>query len=304
MLSILRKILKFLLGYGDTGGGSSRPGNAVQRCLYKWVLSHPVLAYKAYNLFLSPFKSEVAEVQGHKMHLDRGDNMGLSIFGVVEPVMTKVVGGEVKKGDVVLDIGASIGYYTLIFARLAGENGKVFAFEPAPEMAALLRKNVSENGYKNVTIEQKAGSDKNGKASLYLCGDNNMAHTLCAMHDGRRSVEIETIRLDDYFPAHAGGIDFLKIDVEGAECAALEGLSGVLERNRNIKIVTEFHPKWLKMFGTDPGDYLALLTRHGFKLYNINEKTGNTEAVTAGELLSEYGPEKRTWTNLLCRRQG
>lgn len=303
MFSILKIIMRFLLGYGDTKNVNFRPLKALQKYFYQWALSRPVFSYKVFHFFLSPFIKEVAEVQGHKMYLDRGDSLGLSVFGVFEPFMTKMVNKEVKEGDVVVDIGASIGYYTLIFAKLVGENGKVFAFEPAPDIFALLDKNVKTNGYKNVIMKQNAVSNKTEKSKLYLCGYNNMAHTLCDLHDGYHQwVEIESIKLNDYFADYNGKIDLIKLDVEGAECAAVEGLSNLLEKNKNVKIITEFHPKWLKMFGSDPEEYLNLLVKYGFKLYNINEENEKIELISINELLKIYTTEKRTWTNLLCKR--
>jgi len=299
---MLKKTLRFLLGYGEAGSTGSGLVKAAQRSLYKLVFSHPIFFFKVFHFFLAPFKTGTAEVQGHKMYLDPGDTLGLSIFGVFEPFMTKVAGQEVKKGDVVLDVGASIGYYTLIFAKLAGESGKVFAFEPAPDMFSILKKNISANGYQNVTAEQKAASNRTGKARLYLRVDNNMAHTMSDSHEGRPSIDIESVRLDDYFSGYSGPVNFIKIDTEGADCAVLQGLTRVLEKNRALKIITEFHPKWLKMFGNEPGEYLDLLARNGFKFYDINEMSGQVEPVSAGELLSLYKPDKQTWTNLLCKR--
>ncbi len=109
---------------------------------------------------VSFLKSNFAEVQGQKMFLDKKDVLGLSINGVYEPLETKLVRKEVKKSDVVLDIGANIGYYTLILAKLVGKKGRVFAFEPDPTNFALLKKNISINGYKNVILVPKAVAGK------------------------------------------------------------------------------------------------------------------------------------------------
>ena len=77
--------------------------------------------------------TDFAEVMGHQMYLDPKDTLDLSINGVYEPFETSLVLDEVREGEVVLDIGAHIGYYTLIFAKLVGPLGKVFAFEPELE---------------------------------------------------------------------------------------------------------------------------------------------------------------------------
>ena len=73
--------------------------------------------------------------------------------------MTDVVTKEIQPGDTVLDLGANIGYFTLLFAKLVGNNGIVFAFEPEPQNIALLTKNIKINNYKNVTLVPKAVSN-------------------------------------------------------------------------------------------------------------------------------------------------
>ena len=120
------------------------------------------------------------------MFLDSVDSLRLSFNGVYEPCETEFVMNEIKKGDVVLDIGANIGYYTLIFARLVGEEGKVFAFEPDPENFALLKKNVEINGYHNVVLVQKAISNKTGKIRLFKFDDFKAGHRIHDSHDSRK----------------------------------------------------------------------------------------------------------------------
>lgn len=132
----------------------------------------------AHNFIISHLKTTFAEVDGHKMFLDSKDSLNLSINGIYEPLQTELVKKEIKKGDVVLDIGANIGYYTLIFAKLVGEDGKVFVFEPAPTNFSFLKKNVEINSYKNVVLVQKAVSNKTGKLKLYLSEDNIGDHRI------------------------------------------------------------------------------------------------------------------------------
>ena len=233
----------------------------------------------AYRRFIIPLlKTDFAEVDGHKMFLDSKDSLHLSVREAYEPLETELIKKEIKKGDTVLDIGANIGYYTLIFARLVGENGKVFAFEPDPTNFSLLKKNVEINGYKNVILIQKAVSNKSERLKLYLSKDNMGGHTICNPHNSRQSVEVEAIRLDDYFENYNGKIDFIKMDIEGAEGGAIQGMSNIL-KNNNVKIVSEFCPGGLKRFGIDSEEYLKLLIKFGFKLYEVSEREKKIKSV-------------------------
>lgn len=124
MLSISKKAVKILSGHGIVN-------------FYFVKVIH--------SFMISNLKSSFAEVQGYKMFLDSKNFINLSINGVYEPFETELVQKEIKRGDVVLDIGANIGYWTLIFAKLVGEEGRVFAFEPDPTNFALLNNNIVKN---------------------------------------------------------------------------------------------------------------------------------------------------------------
>jgi FkbM family methyltransferase len=206
-------------------------------------------------------------IQGHTMFLDSKDSLGLSVWGIHEPLVTKIFKKEIRSGYVVLDIGAHIGYYTLIAAKLVGKNGKVFAFEPDPTNFTLLKENIITNSYKNVVIAQKAVTNKSGKLKLYLSEDSS-GHRICDSHDGRRAIEIESVQLDDYFRNHDGHIDFIKMDVEGAEYNAIQGMLLLLKKNRNLKIVTEFYPEGLERFGTEPKKLLELIVKKAYRTSN------------------------------------
>lgn len=259
---------------------------------------------KVINSFIiSQLRSNFAEVQGHKMFLDSKDSLSLSIYESYEPLETELVKREIKRGNVVLDLGANIGYYTLIFAKLVGEEGKVFAFEPDPTNFALLEKNVEMNGYKNVMLIQKAVSNKAGKLKLYLSEDSMGDHTIFNLYEGCKFIEIEAIRLDDYFKNYDGKIDFIKIDTEGAEEQAIQSMFNLLKKNKTVKILTEFFPIGLKGSDIDPAEYLKTLLKLGFKLYHINELEKRIEPASIPKLLETYTPEKQNNTNLFCVRE-
>ncbi len=280
---IYRIFVKIFSGHGLGG-----------RCRFIRVIHE----YLAFNL-----KTNCSIVQGHKMFLDPLDTLGLSLKEVYEPFETEIVKEKIKKGDVVLDIGANIGYYTLIFARIVGENGKVFAFEPDPTNFSLLKKNVEINGYKNVELMQKAVSNKTEKIKLYLSRDNSGDHRIYDSSDGRQSIEIESIRLDDYFKDYNGAINFIKMDIQGAEGGVVQGMSNLLGKQKNITIITEFWPIGLKRFGVEPDECLNLLLNSGFKLYELNQRKKIIMPVDIQKLLEIYTPEKENYTNLLCVKE-
>ena len=180
---------------------------------------------------ISSLKSDFAQVQGHKMFLGSKDSLRLSINGVYEEVETGLVNKQIQKGDIVIDIGANIGYYTLIFAKLVGQDGKVFAFEPEPLNFNILTKNIELNGYENVIVEQKAVSDKNGKTRLYISDLTSGMHRIYQSKYCKNFIDVNLIKLDDYFSktSFIDEINFLKIDVEGAEFGVLNGISNILQ---------------------------------------------------------------------------
>jgi len=93
-----------------------------------------------FNYLKSNLKSDFVEIDGNKIFLDENDSLCLSINGIYDEFETDIIKKEVHHGDVVMDIGANIGYFTIILAKLVGDEGKVFAFEPDPTNFELLKK--------------------------------------------------------------------------------------------------------------------------------------------------------------------
>jgi len=247
--------------------------------------------------------SKCLEIQGHKMLLDEGDSLNLSVNGIYERLETGLVQKEVKQGDIIVDIGANIGYYTLMFAKLVGQSGRVYAFEPDPTNFEILKKNVELNGYENVVLVKKAVSDKNGTTKLYL-SENKADHRIFFSNDEseRKSIDIETVRLDDFFSqmgARRARISFIKMDIQGAELSALNGMKDLVSLNKP-KIVTEFSPIQHKRFGYDYRHYLNLIYSLGYAIFEVNERNGTIKKTDSAALLKEYTPEKFNYTNLFC----
>ena len=205
-----------------------------------------------------------------------------AVRNIHEKATTELFKKTVKEGNTVVDLGANIGYFTLLAAKIVGEKGKVFAFEPEPKNYSYLKKNIEINNYRNVTAFQKAVSDKNGKAKLYICDYDSGHHTinqsrgLEAYSRGREikieEMNIETTRLDDFFKGKEELIDVIKMDVEGAEALALLGMDKILRKNKKLKMFVEFFPLLIKSMGNSPEEFIQkLLKDYQFSIYVIPE---------------------------------
>jgi FkbM family methyltransferase len=242
--------------------------------------------------------SQIATVQGNKMYLDPKDTLNLSARGVWEPFGTEIFKKHIRTGDVFLDIGANIGYFTLIASKIVGNEGKVYSFEPDTTNFSILNKNVELNNCKNVTLVKKAVSDKTGKSDFYLDKNDLGKHSIFNLDQGKR-IEIETVKLDDYFRNYSGKIDLIKMDIQGAEWLAIRGMKNMLEKNEKVKIYTELDPDALIKSGTNPQEYMKMLTDLGFDLYIINELKQKLEKISKNNLPDKiYG----AGVNLLCLR--
>ncbi len=139
----------------------------------------------------------------------------------------------------VVDIGANIGYYTLQLARLVGDNGKVFAIEPVPDTAKLLRKNLDANGYHNVSVHEVALGAEAGKLKLYLSHQSEWA-SFKSKELPDTYIDVPLYTLDTLF-GQEGRIDYIKMDIEGYEIEAIKGMRSILKKY-SPGIFVEIHP--------------------------------------------------------------
>lgn len=249
---------------------------------------------KAYSFLfyqLLPTEIVLIQVQGSKMYVDPKDlGVGVPLLKsrVYEPYQTKLFKQAIKEGMVVVDVGAHIGYYTLMAAKLVGTNGRVYAFEPDPSNCRLLVHNLHENGYENVVAVQKAVANKKAKTVLFLNNKNLGSHSLSRdnVPELINSIEVESITLNEFFEKEVGNfkVDFVKIDAQGAEGIIVEGMTKIIQNNDNLKIMMEFWPSGLANLGTDPKKLLVKLRNYGFKFQRINEKKRSIDRVDVNEI--------------------
>lgn len=189
------------------------------------------------------------KVQGDTMivnlsrHTDPDDNFLFEMwaFGKYDPETTKWLTENIKKGDVVIDVGAAFGYYTLLLARLVGKDGTVVSLEPNPMSFAILEKNVEINGYQDrVVLYNMAASDTTGTAKFFINSKWAGLSSLIPQPWVRKVIEVDTVRIDDI--GLLPPVTFVKIDCEGGDALVLRGMRETIAKNPDIRIVVEFNP--------------------------------------------------------------
>ncbi len=261
---------------------------------------------------LRPSK-EIMEIEGSKMYssaknLPVGYNRTFQAYIVKEgwePEMTRLFKELAKEGSVIVDIGANIGYYTLLSAKIVGSSGTVYAFEPDPINYKILTSNIQLNNFTNIITEQKAVSDKIGTLNLHLDSKDMGAHTIYETKKRSKTVAVESVTLDKYFEGNGQPIDIIKMDIEGAEMAALIGMENILKKNKDLKLFIEFFLPWIRRAGVSPEHFASLLFGYyKFKITVIEDYTRNIKSEkveNASELLSIC--EKVGVVNLLLERE-
>ena len=230
--------------------------------------------------FLNPEGSILLDINGLKIYAEGKSGIAklLGVKGTYEEETTKLFSEILKEGITVLDLGANIGYYSLLAGKQIGEKGKVFAFEPWHESFSLLQKNIEVNGFKNIIPVAKAVSNQCGRQKLFLASDPGQ-HSLGG-DANCESVEVDVTSVDEFVREQNISVDLVKMDVEGAEMSVLEGMAETISKNPHIKIITEFVPEHLELNNCSPSAFLEKLFSYGFKLYVINDEKHTRELMT------------------------
>jgi len=224
----------------------------------------------------------IADVNGASLYVNEQDPViGRSVLsGNYEPDVVAVFKRYLRPGMRIIDIGANIGFYTILSTVLVGGNGHVLAVEPNPSNTKLLEASRLKNNFDNIEVAQVAASDHTGLLILNA-GESNGTTSKADSDTGvleARSI-VPCMKLDTLVDPNTS-IDFVKIDVEGAEYLALCGLKETILRCKPI-IVSEFSPKSLPAFsGCGAVDYLAFFVNLGYKLGVITRDGSITECGT------------------------
>jgi FkbM family methyltransferase len=218
----------------------------------------------------------VVDLNTHRMYLPLNDPLvGQGIFrtGNYEPSVTNVIRKNLRVGDLFVDVGANIGYFTLLAASVVGSQGQVLAFEPFSTNVKFLYLSKCLNDFDQITIYPFALADRENLCFYGNVGSNGQISA--ASHDPRRVFEstlVYSVRLDSLLEEILR-LDMIKVDVEGAENLVLSGAQRTLARYCPI-IISEFAPPSLQaVSGVSPSQYLnGLMLNDGYNLYVLGEK--------------------------------
>ena len=208
----------------------------------------------------------------------------------------------VEPGMSVVDIGANIGYFTVLSAVLTGPTGQVLAVEPEPRNLAQLQANLAAPGLEHVRLIAAACSDHLGQAELGVNAAESGWHRLLApggSRDGLHAVTVELTTIDTVLGDHP--VDLVKIDVEGFEGPVVAGMRATLERNPGVNVVLEYSPSQSRLAGLDPSQPLRLLRDAGLThaYLVVEDHTALRELDLAA--LADGQPIKGRSVNLLIR---
>lgn len=234
---------------------------------------------RARNAYLGDHTTLCRILGRYKLYADTRD-IGLAshliLDGYWEMWTTEAISSLVAPGMTVADIGANLGYYSLLMADLVGRTGKVHCFEPNPRLAGLLTNSLAVNGMGGHAYVQEValGEEHGRQVALVVPPGEPKNGYVVAQHDPmpEHGVPVMTARLDA--DEQWADIEFAKIDVEGSEEQVWRGMAGLLAGKRLVSVVLEFTPGRYR----DPVGFLAELMAPGFKLARIDMVRGIVDA--------------------------
>tara|TARA_Y100000741_G_scaffold363815_1_gene352971 strand:+ start:3993 stop:4883 length:891 start_codon:yes stop_codon:yes gene_type:complete len=250
----------------------------IKNVLYKYFKKLEYLYYK----ILSDKGFYIKKIQGSRMKLnvnDPGISKELLLYGFHEERTTNIVKKIIKPGMNLIELGANVGYYTLLESRLLNGKGKIFAIEPVPENFTSLNDNIKLNDHKNIETFNLAISDKKGEFDFFLTNESNwgsmvdpssdkisktMSDKLKIRHNNK--IKVKAISIDDFVKENnIKEVNFIRMDIEGYEIEAIKGMKNTLKSNGNISLLIEIHNKIFSDVKKSYGPTFEFLLNNGFK---------------------------------------
>jgi FkbM family methyltransferase len=256
---------------------------------------------KAYNK-LTPYliggKKGIVDFGDFKMQI-QGNRVNdvITLFianGKYEPATTRAFREILKQGDTVVDVGANIGYFSLLSSRLVGDKGCVIAFEPEPHNIESFRRNVTLNRFTNTGVNTFAIGNYNGESEFHI-STNDPAHSLVKAKVHSSSIVVKVRKLDVFEIAKA---NLIKTDTEGNELAVLRGAEKLIKRSPDIKLIIEVNPDLINV--KELWDLVKSLGMNMF--YILNDCKDTITQCYTWEELDKASRNPMFYVNLLCTK--
>jgi FkbM family methyltransferase len=203
---------------------------------------------------------------------------------VYEPEVFELLRREIRKDDIIIDVGAYIGVYSIILSRHLGAHGKIYAFEPAPESAELLLKHLTlNNAREKVEVLPHGISDKCGRAKFFVIGDhiqNSFSSVALGKDAKSATIDVSIVSLDAFCAERSIQPNWVKVDTEGWELPVLRGAVGLLATNKSMRFIVEMHPYAWQSAGYDARIFRRFCVEH---FLQVDPLSGQSDA------FAEYG---------------
>ncbi len=212
------------------------------------------------------------------MEVDTGDFLGgrLALFGLWEPSITSYLETALAPGDVVIDVGANIGYYALLAAARVGPAGRVYAIEASPSIFRALERNIARHSFRTIVPLNYAVIEDSRPVSVHIHDPSNLGRTtvldqLAAAAPHPVEANVAGRKLSDIVPQDAlRAARFIKINVEGAEWLVVAGLRDRLrELSPRVEILVEIDADAIEACGGSVGALVGIFTAAGFAAFQI-----------------------------------
>ena len=244
-------------------------------------------------------KKNLVHAQNHWIEIFENPNISpLKRDKIYEQETTLFLRNYLQKGQTVWDVGANIGYFSLEFARLVGDEGKVLSFEPHPEIFQVLQRNVKRNKYPNIKLRNQACGSSHGETKLFFSTENEGNHKIIENSNSNNFALTEVVTLSTFLNEYSPSL--IKMDIEGAELLALQGLGQENLKKLDIDFVIEYHPYEMSFFDIEGEQVLDFFIDTGYKFRNL--AFPDSPIISREEILKKYKKEDRSITNLFCSK--
>lgn len=273
----------------------------------RFKMSHPRISnYLARTAFKYPEFSWHRDRWGNELYLSPyyWQDRSIIVTGMYDSKLNLLIEQRVNPGMVCMDIGANIGHITLHLARRVGQLGKVYAFEPVPQICNCLRLNVAQNRLDCiVSVEEIALSHLNGIMTMGYADsqkENQGMGSLVNIHNevATLTMEVRTQTLDDFMiDRNLARLDFLKVDIQGSEIFFLEGAMQTLA-HLAPDICMEISPSDLACLKKKPADLLAILQRCQYQVFEIEQDGSIGPEIDIRDVTTDFSRG-----NIFCKKK-